>query len=126
MPLRLWVICFLPVVGAGVGWATVVIKWRAGGRKIASSVALGLLTVSALVNAAGTVYLVYFACVPKSTSWTQLPEYSLDVWVMLLAFCSVLAGLLAFKRERSWGLCGIVWLMSGWQLFFSMMHAATL
>ena len=126
MPLQLWAICFLPVIAAVWAWVMVYKNRHGNSRKFASSVALTLLTASAMVSAVGTVYLTYFACVPKSTVWTALPEYTLDSYVMLLAFSSLVAGFVALKRGHSRKLCGIVLLMSGWQLFFSLMHAATL
>ncbi len=126
MPLVLWVICSLPVIAAVWGWVIVYKNRRGNSRKLALSVALTLLTASAMVNAVGTVYLVYFACVPKSTPWTALPEYRLDGYVLLLSFGSLIAGLVALKLGHLRKLCGIVLLASGWLLFFSFMHAMTL
>ena len=98
MPLQLWVICFLPVIAAAWGWVMVYRNPHGNSRKVASSVALTLLTASAMVSAVGTVYLTYFACVTKSTQWTALPEYRLDSYVMLLAFSSLVAGFVGLKR----------------------------
>jgi hypothetical protein len=93
---------------------------------LASLVALALSTASAMFAACGTVYLVYFACVPSSTPWTSLPEYSLDFYVMLLALTSLIAGCIALARGQSRRLCGTVLLTSAWLLVFSFLHASTI
>jgi hypothetical protein len=126
MPLRLWVICFVPVIA--VVWGCVMLyKSRHAKRpQLASAIALTLCTASAMLAACGTVYLTYFACIPSSTPWTALPEYTLDFYVMLLAFSSGVAGLIALTRGHSRGLNGTVLLTSGWLLLFSFVHASTI
>lgn len=126
MPLRLWVICFAPVIAAVWGCVTVFKNRHTKRPQFASAIALTLCTASAMLAACGTVYLTYFACVPSSTPWTALPEYTLDFYVMLLAFSSLVAGLIALTRGHSRRLNGTVLLTSGWLLFFSLMHASTI
>ena len=126
MPLRLWVICFVPVIAVVWGWVTAYKNQHAKRPQLASEIALTLCTASTLLAASGTVYLTYFACVPSSTPWTALPEYTLDAYVMLFALSSAVAGLIALKRGHSRGLNGPVLLISGWLLFFSFMHASTI
>ena len=125
MPLQLWVICFVPVIAAVWCWVTVYKSRHAKRPKLASLIALTLFTASAMLAAFGTLYLVYFTCVPSSTGWRDLPEYTLDFLVELLALPSVVAGFIALKRGHSRRLCGTVLLMAGWLLVFSFLHAMT-
>jgi len=125
MPLQLWVICFVPLIAAIWGWAIVYKNRDAKGQQLASEIALILCTASAMIGAFGTVYLVYFTCVPSSTPWTALPDYKLDFCVMLFALSSVVAGFIALMRGHSRTLCGTVLLTSAWLMFFSIMHAST-
>ena len=125
MPSQLWVICFVPVISAICGWVIVYRSRDKKGPELVSGIALILCTVSALIGALGTVYLVYFTCVPRSTQWTALPEYRLDGCVMLFALGSVVIGFIALMRGHSRTLCGTVLLTSGWLIFFSIMHAST-
>jgi len=122
----MWVIRSLPVLAAAWGWTMVYRNRHGNSRETASSIALVLLTISAMVNAVGTVYLVYFACVPKSTSWTALPEYRLDAYVILFALGTVITGFVGLSQGNSRKLCGMVLLVCGWQLLFALMHAVTI
>jgi len=125
MPFALWVICFVPVLAAVWAWMTVY-RERSKRPIFGSVLALALFTVCAVVAAGGTIYLVYFACVPLSTPWTSLPEYGLDGWVMLLALASLIAGGVALARHNSRRLCVTVLLMSGWLFIFACLHACTI
>jgi hypothetical protein len=125
MPFVLWVICFVPILAALWGWMTVYNE-RNKRPIFGSVIALALFTVCAIAAAGGTIYLVYFACVPSSTPWTSLPEYGLDGWVMLLAVASLIAGGVALARRNSRRLCLTVLLMSGWLFIFAFLHASTL
>lgn len=126
MPAVSWVICLVPVIAAGWCWVLVHMNRHATRPKLASLVALTLFTAAAMSGACGTVYLVYFTCVPSSTPWTALPEYKLDSYILLLALSSIVAGLIALGRGHSRKICGTVLLMSGWLALFSLLHAMTM
>ncbi len=125
MSLVSWIIYFVPIIAAVWAWVWVYKDWGAKSRKFASAIALTMATGAAMVGACGTIYLTYFTCVPSSTPWTALPEYTLDAYVMLLALSGGIAGLVALVRGNSRRLCGLVLSISGWQLLFTFFHAST-
>jgi hypothetical protein len=88
-------------------------------------VALVLSTMSAAVAAGGTVYIVYFACVPTTTLWRDLPEYTVDAYVTLLSLAGLVAGFVALARHNSRRLCTLALLISGWLFVFSALQGST-
>ena len=67
------------------------------------------------------VYLTYFACVPVSTRWRDLPEFTLSAWVGPLSLCTMVLGIIALARRSSRPIRGVVVLvlvMSVWLFMF--------
>jgi hypothetical protein len=126
MPWYAWVIYLVPVMSVVWAWAMAHKNLPAKGPKLASLIALTFCTASALSAACGTMYLVYFTCVPSSTEWTALPEYRLDGYVILFSLISLVGCSVALMRGESRRLCRTVLLTSAWTFFFSFVHGMTI